>query len=181
SIERNRKERTIFIHQHKYTINGLDRFRHLINYPVATPSDPCEKLSTTMQLSTPAGQDAMKENPYREAVDSVIYLMVGTRPDRAFFIQNVSEYLAIPGKEHWHAIIQGLKYLNGTEELGVTKRVFRSRFSASQGSRLPEGGASFRLLLLLTSHCVPRPRKGFGLHNPRVGLAVEALAAVAAW
>ncbi|DBA00064.1 TPA: hypothetical protein N0F65_003730 [Lagenidium giganteum] len=63
----------------------------------------------------------------------------------------------------------------------VTKRVFRSRFSASQGSRLPEGGASFCLLLLLTSHCVPRPRKEFGLHNPRVGLAVEALAAVAAW
>ncbi|DBA00804.1 TPA: hypothetical protein N0F65_004709 [Lagenidium giganteum] len=63
----------------------------------------------------------------------------------------------------------------------VTKRVFKSRFFASQGSRLPEGGASFCLLLLLTSHCVPRLRKEFGLHNPREGLVAEALAAIVAW
>ncbi|DAZ94444.1 TPA: hypothetical protein N0F65_002762 [Lagenidium giganteum] len=119
SIVRNRPKRTMFIHQHKYTTKVLHRFRDLISYPIATPSDPSTKLSTAMQPDSIEEQDAMRDVPYREAVGSVMYLMVGTRPDLAFYIQSVSQYLANPGQEHWKAVIRGLRYLAGTQELGI--------------------------------------------------------------
>ncbi|KAE9298585.1 hypothetical protein PR003_g23199 [Phytophthora rubi] len=39
SIQRDRKNRTIFIHQHKYATKVLDRFSDYIPYPIATPTE----------------------------------------------------------------------------------------------------------------------------------------------
>jgi len=118
SIERNREDRTIFIHQRKYARTVLDRFKNLVTYPVATPSDRNTTLTTQMQPQTQLEKDKMKDIPYREVVGSVMYLMVGTRPDLAFYMRE-SQFLANPGTEHWKAVIRGLKYLSGAEDLGL--------------------------------------------------------------
>ncbi|POM74547.1 Retrovirus-related pol Polyprotein [Phytophthora palmivora] len=49
----------------------------------------------------------VKDIPYREAVGSM-YLMVGTRPDMAFYM-----------REHWKAVVIGLKCLSGTKDYGL--------------------------------------------------------------
>jgi hypothetical protein len=67
---------------------------------------------------TEADKELMKA-PYREAVGSFMYLMVGTRPDLAYFMREVSQFLSNPGKEHWNAVVRGLKYLHGTRDYGI--------------------------------------------------------------
>jgi hypothetical protein len=58
--------------------------------------------------------------PYREAVGSLMYLLVGTRPDLGNMVRQVSRYLKNPGLAHWAAVVRGLKYLNGTRAHGIT-------------------------------------------------------------
>ncbi|KAG2883895.1 hypothetical protein PC117_g25918 [Phytophthora cactorum] len=119
SIERNREARTIYIHQRKYATNVFDKFEHLISYPIATPSDRSITLTKSMEPQTSEEKEAMKDIPYREVVGSLMYLMVGTRPDLAFYMREVSQFLSNPGKEHWNAVVRGLKYLSGTTDQGL--------------------------------------------------------------
>ncbi|KAE8988138.1 hypothetical protein PR001_g22129 [Phytophthora rubi] len=62
----------------------------------------------------------MANKPYREAVGSFMYPMTGTRPDVAYFIREISQYLDNPGLPHWNAVRHGLHYLNGTNDFGIT-------------------------------------------------------------
>ncbi|OWY90823.1 Retrovirus-related pol Polyprotein, partial [Phytophthora megakarya] len=114
SIQRDRKNRTIFIHQHKYGTQVIDRFSDYIPYPIATPAEQNAKLSVSSQPSSEQEKYAMKSIPYRQAIGSVMYLMVGTRPDIAVYMREVSQFLANPDMEQWKAVIRGLKYLSGT-------------------------------------------------------------------
>lgn len=76
------------------------------------------KLSECDQPSNDAEKDAMKGIPYREAVGSVMYLIVGTHPDMAYYMRGVSQFLANPGIMHCQAVVRGLKYLAGTKDYG---------------------------------------------------------------
>ncbi|KAG3111380.1 hypothetical protein PI124_g9549 [Phytophthora idaei] len=108
SIQRDRKNRAIFIHQHKYASEVIDRFSDYIPYRIATPAERNAKLSVSSQSSNEAEKDATKDIPYREAVGSIMYLMVATRPDMAFYMREVSQFLANPDMDHWNAVVQVL-------------------------------------------------------------------------
>ncbi|GKE90930.1 hypothetical protein Tco_1572025, partial [Tanacetum coccineum] len=56
---------------------------------------------------------------YANAVGSLMYLMVCTRPDIAYAVSVVSRYLANTGKNHWEAVKWILKYLRGTANVGL--------------------------------------------------------------
>jgi hypothetical protein len=45
----------------------------------------------------------MKNMPYREAIGSLMYAAVATRPDIAFAISALSQFLNNPGDLHWEA------------------------------------------------------------------------------
>ena len=55
----------------------------------------------------------------QEAVKSLIYAMMGTRPDIAASVGVVSKYLANPGEEHWKAVKRIIRYLKGTASYGI--------------------------------------------------------------
>ncbi|POM69553.1 LOW QUALITY PROTEIN: Retrovirus-related pol Polyprotein [Phytophthora palmivora] len=103
----------IFDHQHKYATKVIDRFSDYIPYhqQIGTSKPP--------QPATEAEKDTMKSYPYREAVGSILYLMVGTRPDMAFYLREVCQFLANPGMEHWNAVARGLKYPAGTKDYDI--------------------------------------------------------------
>ncbi|GKC02760.1 hypothetical protein Tco_0994370 [Tanacetum coccineum] len=61
----------------------------------------------------------MGKVPYENAVGSLMYLMLCTRPDIAYAVSVVSRYLANPGKNHWEAVKWILKYLRGTANVGL--------------------------------------------------------------
>jgi hypothetical protein len=119
SIIRNRAERTIFIHQEAYAIKVLERFNHSECHPVSTPLDASSRLTKDMCASTPDEIQQMERIPYREAVGSFMYLMMGTRPDLANFLRETSQFLATPGSAHWNAVKRGLRYLKGTRSHGI--------------------------------------------------------------
>ena len=53
----------------------------------------------------------MKTIPYASAVGSLMYVMLCTRPYICCSIEIVSRYQSNPGKEHWIAVKNILKYL----------------------------------------------------------------------
>nr|GEX32983.1 retrovirus-related Pol polyprotein from transposon TNT 1-94 [Tanacetum cinerariifolium] len=63
--------------------------------------------------------ERMSKVPYANAIGSLMYLMVCTRPDIAYAVSIVSRYLANLGKNHWEAVKQILKYLRGTANVGL--------------------------------------------------------------
>ncbi|MBW0498794.1 hypothetical protein O181_038509 [Austropuccinia psidii MF-1] len=114
------------IHQLDYCIT-LDQ-QHFINSlldlygmqnckTVDTPLVPNDHL-------TPATDDERKafENMginFRSAVGSINYLSTATRPDLSHAVSSLSQYLEKPGTLHWKAFLHVLKYLRGTQELGL--------------------------------------------------------------
>jgi hypothetical protein len=119
SIVRNRNTRTISLHQTKYAQTILERFNHSNANPVAMPLDPSVRLSREMEPKTPEDVERMSKVPYREAVGSFLYLMMGTRPDLSNFLREVSQFCSNPGSAHWEAVKRGLKYLRGTTHHGI--------------------------------------------------------------
>lgn len=107
-----RPDGSIFIHQSAYARRVLKRFNMDGCNPVMTPSDPNQVLHNFSE-SEPSGY------PYREAVGSIMYLSVGTRPDITHAVAIASRYLEKPSIVHENAVKRILKYLKGTINFGI--------------------------------------------------------------
>ncbi|XP_048604819.1 secreted RxLR effector protein 161-like [Brassica napus] len=62
----------------------------------------------------------MEDVPYASAVCSIMYAMVGSRPDLAYAVGLVSRYMGRPGKEHWSAVKWIMRYIRGAAGYGLT-------------------------------------------------------------
>ncbi|XP_047326536.1 secreted RxLR effector protein 161-like [Impatiens glandulifera] len=62
----------------------------------------------------------MKNVPYSNAIGSVMYLMVSTRPDIAYTVSCLSRFMSNPGISHWNALKWLLRYLKTTVDVGLT-------------------------------------------------------------
>jgi len=58
----------------------------------------------------------MKIVPYSNTVGSIMYSMIGTRPDLAYPVGVISRYMSRPLKDHWQAAKWVLRYMKGTEK-----------------------------------------------------------------
>lgn len=56
---------------------------------------------------------------YREAVGCLMYLAVATRPDIAFAVSYVSQFLENRQRQDWEMVKRIFKYLNGTTKMGI--------------------------------------------------------------
>jgi len=79
--------------------------------PIGTP------LEVGLQLvKADESDDAL---PQREAVSSLMYLMVGTRPDLAFAVGKLSRLVSCYVKEHRAAIKRVIRYVKGSMDTGL--------------------------------------------------------------
>ena len=62
----------------------------------------------------------MRNVPYREAIGALNWVAVGTRPDIAFVVGQLAQFMESPGKVHWEAVKRVLRYLKGTKDLRLT-------------------------------------------------------------
>ena len=84
-----------------------------------TPMNPGTKLVKTGVANEPESQTVdIKE--YQAAIGSVMYAMLGTRPDIAYTISKLAQYSSDPRLEHWKALMQLLRYLDTTADHGLT-------------------------------------------------------------
>ncbi|XP_031287627.1 secreted RxLR effector protein 161-like [Pistacia vera] len=61
----------------------------------------------------------MSTIPYANALGSLMYLMVCTRPDLASFVSLVSRFMSNPERLHWSALKWILRYLQGSKSVGI--------------------------------------------------------------
>src|SRR5712671_7535392 len=64
----------------------------------------------------------MSKTPYREAIGSLMYLAVATRPDIAFAVSTLSRFLDNPGDTHWEAVKRIFRYIAGMRSLQLMYR-----------------------------------------------------------
>ena len=62
----------------------------------------------------------MSRIPYANAVGSLMYAMVSTRPNISHVVGVVSRFMANPSKEHWAVVKWVLWYLRGTSDYCIT-------------------------------------------------------------
>ena len=84
---------------------------------VVTPLEPNVKFSKAQEPSTKEEEQKMEDIPYRQAIGSLMYLMVSTRPDIASSIQVFAKYMQNPGIEHWEGVKRVFRYLKTTMRL----------------------------------------------------------------
>jgi len=78
------------------------------------------RLSTSQAPATMLEITKMRDVPYLEAVRSLMYASLGTRPNISFVVQTVSRFSKNPGLAHWDAIKQIFHYLKGMADLWLT-------------------------------------------------------------
>lgn len=118
-VERDWELGTIALSQHAYIDAILARFNFDDLKPSAIPMDPAVPLLKSQSPTTLADIAKMRNVPYREAVGSLMYAAMGTRPDIAFATSTVAQFLENPGSVHWEAVKRIFRYLKGTKELSL--------------------------------------------------------------
>ena len=119
-IKRDRKARTLSINQHAYIESLVERFRLTNVKPVSIPMDPNTQYLVEQSPSTPNQVAKMRGMPYSKAIGSVLWLAVVSRPDIAYAVGILSQFVQNLGLAHWEALKQVIIYLNTTKDLWLT-------------------------------------------------------------
>ena len=118
-VTRDRETRTISLSQSAYIKAILARFSLTNAKSFPTPMLPGAMYSKKDSPTSPTDKARMKKVPYREAIGSLMYASVGTRPDITFAVSTLSQFLENPGEMHWEAAKRVFRYLSGTRELAL--------------------------------------------------------------
>ena len=87
------------------------------NYkPIDTPVAKNESLSLNMCPKTKDEKEKMARVPCANAVGSLMYAMMCTRPAICYAVGLVSRFQSNPRFAHWKAIKRILRYLKGTAD-----------------------------------------------------------------
>ncbi|THH01090.1 hypothetical protein EW026_g1530 [Hermanssonia centrifuga] len=105
--------------KHAYIDTILTRFNFTDLRPISIPMDPNIPLSKSQCPTALTDIARMKKIPYREAIGSLMYAAVGTRPDIAFAVSTLAQFSENPGWVHWEAVKRVFRYLLGTRDLSL--------------------------------------------------------------
>jgi hypothetical protein len=119
-IKRNRVARTISINQRAYIEAMLNKFRLTNAKPVSTPMESGALFTKDQGPSMPTQAMRMRGVPYVEAIGCVLWPVMITRPDCAFAIGILSQFIQNPGNAHWEALKRVMVYLGSTKDLWLT-------------------------------------------------------------
>ncbi|CEJ62230.1 hypothetical protein PMG11_10736 [Penicillium brasilianum] len=110
---------SISIHQHQYIQKVLSDFCIETYQPKSTPMAPKVLLN-----NVPDGSDLDEDTKARfgTAIGSLMYLMVGTRPNIAFALRTLSRFTSRPQSHHQAALQRLLRYIKATQFYRITYR-----------------------------------------------------------
>jgi hypothetical protein len=103
-----------------YINTMLKRFTLTDAKPYRSPMVPGIVYSKDDSPSSPQEAARMEKVPYREAIGSLMYASVATRPDIPFAVTALSQFLDNPSEVHWEAVKRILRYLSGTKDFVLT-------------------------------------------------------------
>jgi hypothetical protein len=117
SVTRDYQNCTISLGQQVYVDQIIERFELTNAHPVVTPMEPSVDLSVDQPSVSPRTLSDSEKSKYQEAIGSLMYLMLATRPDIAYAISTLSQFMEAPRTTHWKAIQHVFQYLKGTRDL----------------------------------------------------------------
>lgn len=106
----------MFIHQSAYAKKIIDKFNMSSAKGSSVPADP-----HTVLYPVESKKREVKV-PYREAVGSLMFLAIVTRPDLAYAVNSVSKFLNNHDQSHWKAVKRIISYLVNTVGYGIEYR-----------------------------------------------------------
>ena len=87
-----------------------------IKVPSKIPALPSIILTKPIEPLSDEENQHMAEKPYRSILGQLIHISITARPDISTAVSCCGQFSQNPGKIHWQAILQILKYLNGTKD-----------------------------------------------------------------
>jgi hypothetical protein len=111
-VDRDRPNGQMFLSQKAYVERLVEKFGLTDCKPCYTPS--------SMEVLTKPEETWDLQYPYREAIGSLMYLMLCTRPDIANALGCVAKYCDNYDQSHWIAVKRIIRYLNTTKNYRLT-------------------------------------------------------------
>ncbi|MBW0484254.1 hypothetical protein O181_023969 [Austropuccinia psidii MF-1] len=108
---------SISLDQSHFTKSLLDLYGFSQCKPVITPLEPHVHLQPAT-IEELAKFQSLCVN-YRSVIGSINYLSTATRPDLSHAVSSLSQFLKNPSINHWNGFLHILRYLKGTQELGL--------------------------------------------------------------
>ena len=105
------------IHQHRFISTILSRFGMSACKGVATPLDKGKVLSKANPNFT---STLTAQQEYQKLIGSLMYLMMGSRPDLAYTVSTLSKFNCNPTADHLLAAKHVLRYIQSTAKLHLT-------------------------------------------------------------
>ena len=110
-ITQDRSRKTMSIDQSQYIQRVLNRFEMTTARPTYTPLPS----DTVLTANPEKGADASLTSRYQQLVGSLMYAMLGTRPDICYAVNKLSQFGSNPTHEHLLAAQHVLQYLSNTQ------------------------------------------------------------------
>ncbi|KAK3006500.1 hypothetical protein RJ639_017039 [Escallonia herrerae] len=111
-IEVSRSKKGIFLSQRKYALDLLRETGMLACQPVDT------LVEEGLKLRIESNQVPVDKGRYQRLVGRLMYL-AHTRPDLAYALSIVSQYMHNPGEQHMNAVLRILRYLKSAPGQGI--------------------------------------------------------------
>ncbi|KAL0393486.1 UNVERIFIED_CONTAM: Retrovirus-related Pol polyprotein from transposon RE1 [Sesamum latifolium] len=111
-IEVSRSHKGIFLSQRKYALDLLNETGMTACSPASTP------MEENLKLSMHPSQVPTNKERYQRLVGRLMYL-AHTRPDLAYSLSVVSQFMHSPSEEHINAITRILRYLKSSPGKGI--------------------------------------------------------------
>lgn len=111
-IEVARSADGLFLCQRKYTLDIISETDLLGAKLVSCPMEPNHSLARA------TGDLHADSESYRRLVGRLIYLSF-TRPNLAYAVHILSQFMQAPCQEHWHAVVRVVLYLKGAPGQGL--------------------------------------------------------------
>ena len=115
-IEVARNSKRIYLCQRKYVLDIIAESSNLGSKSILFAVEQNHKLATSTSPLLNNGEQ------YRGLVGRLIYLSF-TRPDLAYSVQILSQFLGTPGRDHWDVAIRVIQYLKGCSGQGILLRL----------------------------------------------------------
>lgn len=110
-IRRLRAQRILMVSQEKYAIEIAQRFGLADANECATPMEP--KTDWSLRHDDVL-LDPSQTKQYQAAIGSLIYLMLGSRPDLAYAINKLAQYSSKPTQRHWKGVKRIIRFVKRT-------------------------------------------------------------------